>query len=52
MASMSVYRCYAKYVLGTKTFILTPPRTMDDCLHLPLSSVIINTNNKTYEPNN
>ena len=52
MASMSVYRCYAKYVLGTNTLILSPPRTMGDCLHLSLSSVIINNNNKTYEPNN
>ena len=41
MASMSVYRCYAKCVLGTKTLILSPPRD---------SSAIINNNNKTYEP--
>ena len=54
MASMGVYRRYAKCVLGTKTLILSPPRTMGDCLRLPLSSVIINNNNnnnKTYEPN-
>ena len=52
MASMSVYsRCYAKCVLGTKTFILSPPRTMGDCLRLPLSSAIINNNNKAYKPN-
>ena len=51
MASMSVYRCYAKCVLCTKTLILSPPRTMGDCLCLPLSSAIINNNNKTYEPN-
>ena len=41
MASVSVYRSYAKCVLGTKTLILSPPRTMGDCLHLPLSSAII-----------
>ena len=46
-----VYRCYAKCVLGTKTSILSPPRTMGDCLCLPLSSTIINNNNKTYKPN-
>ena len=49
--SVHVYRCYAKCVLGTKTLILSPPRTMSDSsLCLPLSSAIIN-NNKTYEPN-
>ena len=51
MASMSVYRCYAKCVLGTKTLILSPPRTMGDCLCLPLGSAIINSNNKTNELN-
>ena len=51
MASMSVYRCYAKCVLGTKTLILSSPRTMGDCLCLPLSSAIINNNNKTNELN-
>ena len=51
MASLSVYRCYAKCVPGTKTLILSLPRTMGHCLHLPLGSAIINNNNKTYEPN-
>ena len=51
MTSMSIYRCYAKCVLGTKTLIPSPPRTMGDCLRLPLSSAIINNNNKTYELN-
>ena len=37
MASVSVYRSYAKSVLGTKT--LTLPT--QDCLLLPLSSAII-----------
>ena len=44
MFSVSVYRSYAKCVLG-RTFILPPPphppRTMGDCLRLPLSSAII-----------
>ena len=45
MALVSVYRSepyrsYAKCVLGTKTLTLSP-RTMGDCLHLPLSSAII-----------
>ena len=40
MASVSVYRSYAKYVLGTKTLTL-PPRAMGDFLRLPPSSAII-----------
>ena len=43
MFSVSVYRSYAKCVLG-RTFIPPPPRpprTMGDCLRLPLSSAII-----------
>ena len=51
MASMTVYRCYAKCVLGIKTLILSPPRRMGDCLRLPLSSAITKNNNKTCEPN-
>ena len=47
MTSVSVYRSYAKGVLRTKTLIFPKERTMGDCLCLPLSSAIINNNNKT-----
>jgi len=40
MASVSVYRSSAKYVLGTKTLTL-PTQDTGWCLHLPLSSAII-----------
>ena len=47
MASVSVYRSYAKYVLewyqdfDTHTPPPPPPRTIGDCLCLPLSSANI-----------
>ena len=46
MASVSVYRSYAKYVLEWYQEFdlpppLPPPRTMGDCLSLPLSSAMI-----------
>ena len=46
MASVSVYRSYAKCVLGTKTLILpTQDNGWLSVPGLPLSSAIINNNN-------